>query len=152
MPIVKRRAKYWIFGLFGVYVCLGMAREAYRFLDERAVRREAEQWRSLAAAATTPAFDYADARQWLEDNGFRVVIWNPHVPDGYVGREETSAGPKHWIVLGQRNARRGNWLVRSSWLDARFRFTESGHFQEIVVEPSPLQTPATLPAPAAEPA
>jgi hypothetical protein len=104
--------------------------------------RKAEHARAEALASASPAMVPADAREWLESNGFQVVIWNPHDPNGFVGLREHDAGnqrSKNLIVEGQRQVRQEGWMVEPKWLNLTFLFTLDGKFQDVEAKPSRLK-------------
>lgn len=139
-------SKHWGICAVACVLAAGAAAEVYRLFDRRAIAREADQARDLASASASPATVPDDARRWLESNGYRVVVWNPHHPRGFVGMQESSHDGKYAIVQGQRQIREGNWLVKRSWLDLTFRFTLDGRFHDVQANESPLEAPSTRPA------
>lgn len=124
----------------------GFAAEAYRHFDRRVLAREADLARSSASASASPAITPEDARRWLESHGYRVILWNPHDPRGFVGIQDSSADGKLAIVQGQRQLREGKWLISPAWLNLTFRFSLDGEFHDVQARPSPLEVPGTRPA------
>src|SRR5262249_48804070 len=142
--MTKARKRLLIgFVVFGVV--LGLALQAHQFIDDRAIARETDETRNLAIASASPSTTPDDARRWLESNGYRVIIWNPHDPRGFVGKQESSVDGRHVIVEGQRQIRRGDWLVKPRWLNLTFRFTLDGAFHDVQAAPWPLEISATGP-------
>jgi len=133
--------------LFALPVAAGVASEVYGIVDRRAITREVEQARAAALASTSPTTVPADARRWLESNGFHVVVWNPHEPHGYVGMQESTSDGRHLIVEGQRQIRQASWLGEPTWLNLTFRFTLDGDFHDVVARESRLDVAACRVAP-----
>src|SRR5262249_6365223 len=117
-----------------------IAFEAYRLIERRAITLEVEGARSAALASARPAMIPADAKQWLASNGFHVVVWNPHDPNGFVGTEDSMDGV-YLIVMGQRQIRHDSWLAEPMWLNLTFRFTLCG-FLDFEAKASRLEVPA----------
>jgi hypothetical protein len=113
--------------------------ELYRSFDSWAVSGEASRERSAALASTSTATTPDDARRWLESNGYRVVIWNPHQTRGFIGMEYSSSDGDHLISMGQKQVRRGGWPLEPVWLDLTFRFKTDGTFEDVQVEPTRLK-------------
>src|SRR5574337_1334536 len=113
---MKKRTKQILFVCILLWLGASVAAEVIRYAVDPAATRAAEQWRVQAAAATNPAFAYAEAKGWLEENGFRVIYWNPNTARGYIGAEERNSEDCQRIVLGQRAFRAGNWFVRPGWI------------------------------------
>jgi hypothetical protein len=128
-----------------LYVLAGLASMAYRFLDRRAVARDADDARSAATASASPATTPDDARRWLETNGYRVILWNPHDPRGFVGYQSGTGGD-FVIVQGQRQIRHGKWVGKPTWLNVTFRFTFDRAFHDVEADQWPFPAPATRPA------
>lgn len=122
--------------------CAAASIEIYRVVDERAAGSEAEQWRVRASNAGTSSFTFEAARDWLEQNNFRVVSWNLRDARRFVGQEESSTDGNHLIVLGQRTIREGNWLMRPSMINLRFRFSPTGQFSDVTADTSEMALPS----------
>jgi hypothetical protein len=137
---VGRRTKRLLFALVAVVLVVQAGLWAYRSFDGRAVSHEIAQAReaaqSTASATTTPD----DAHQWLEDNGYHVVIWVPYRKRGFIGSEESSSDGKHLIVLGQRQIRRGGWPLQPTWINLTFRFTIHQKFEDVKADSSLRKT------------
>jgi hypothetical protein len=135
--------KKLLIGFAVAVVGAGLGSEGYRFLDRRAVASEALEAKNAATASVNSSATVDDARQWLEANGYRVIVWNPHDPRGFVGQQESSTDGTHVIVQGQRQIRTGHWPSHPTWLDLTFRFKVEGAFFDVQAEPSPMEVPTT---------
>ncbi len=117
-----------VVALLGLWAC--------RFFDRRAVAHEVDQAREAAMSRTSAATTPDDARQWLESNGYHVVIWFPHHPRGFIGSEESISEGKHLIVQGQRQIRQGGWPLQPTWMNLTFRFTLHREFADVKADSS----------------
>jgi hypothetical protein len=142
---MTKARKRLLIGLVVFGMVFPLALEVYRVIDDRAIAREADEARNLAIASASPATVPDDAHRWLESNGYRVIIWNPHDPRGFVGIQESSVDGKYVIVEGQRQIRRGDWLVKPRWLNLTFRFRLDGAFHDVQARPWPLEISAARP-------
>jgi hypothetical protein len=133
---ISRRTIRLLLALVAVVLAVLAGLQAYRIFDRRAVSGEVAQAReaalSTASAATTPD----DARQWLDDNGYHVVIWSAYRKQGFIGSEESSSEGKHLIVLGQRQIRQGGWPLQPTWINLTFRFTLHLKFEGVKADSS----------------
>jgi len=123
-------------------LCAAASIEIYRVVEERAAASEAAQWRVRASNAATPSLTLEAARDWLKQNNFRVVSWNLRDANRFVGQEESSTDGNHLIVLGQRDIREGNWLMRPSMINLRFRFSPTGQFSDVTADTSETALPS----------
>jgi hypothetical protein len=135
--MTKPRRRF-IIALVVVWLAFGLTSLTYDFLNRRAIASEVAQEKSTAMASTSKATTFDDARRWLEAHGYRVIIWNPHDPRGFVAMQESTTDGKHRIVMGERQIRVDGWLVDPVWLRTTFRFNLSGKFHNVQVDPWPF--------------
>ncbi|HEX4797117.1 MAG TPA: hypothetical protein VH370_25215 [Humisphaera sp.] len=124
---------------------VGLIGGVWDFVDGRAVNREAQLARRVAAESTTPDITPEHARTWLQQHGYQVIIWDPHASRGYVGSEDGDDG-KFVIVYGQRQIRTGRWLGKPVWLDLIFRFDPKERFHDVTAHSSHQAIRFTTPA------
>lgn len=130
-----------VFGLVVIVMLYRIGAGTYRYMDRRTIAREAMQAQRAAMAAASRRTTPDDARRWLENHGFRVILWCPDGPRSHVAVQESSVDGKHLIVRGQRQIRADSWLIEPAWLHVSFRFTLDGAFQDVEADPSSLEFP-----------
>jgi hypothetical protein len=130
------RTKRLLLAIVAVVVAVPAGLWAYRFFDGRAVFHAVVQAREAALSTTSSATTPEDARQWLQSNGYHVVIWIPYRKRGFIGSEESTSEGKHLIVLGQRQIRRGGWPLQPTWINLTFRFTIHFNFEDVKADSS----------------
>ncbi len=149
---MTKRSQKSLLLLIAACVACSLAIDAYQFIDDWRASREVFRAKQLASANASAGFTFQDARQWLEENQFRVIIWDPYVSDGFTAREYKGprgdlGQPAHIDVVGQKNLRRGSWLTKENWMDLTFEFTPDGKYEGVVCESSRVEIPATQPVP-----
>ena len=128
--------------LVAVIVASAVVGTVYSIVERRAIAREVEQSRTTALSSTSAATSPDDARRWLAANGYRVIVWNPYEPRGFVGHQTAPDG-QYAVVQGQRPLRRANRLTNTkpAWLDVTFRYLTAGAFHDVQADPSALEAP-----------
>jgi hypothetical protein len=138
--------KRFALAAWGVLVLFGLGTGLYDFASKRAAERAATDWQQRAAQAAGREVTLDSAKAWLEANGFRVAIWNPHVARGFIAYQKSTGEPIHLIVMGERAIRSEGVLLEGIWLRLSFRFSEQGEFRDVRTDLSAFQFPTTRPA------
>lgn len=120
-----------LIGFVTVVVVFAIASETYRAHDRRACERIAQSWRSKAMADKLATGVTAEARQWLETNGFRVFDWDPHGSHSYVNTIEVPKEGILYVVEGELELHRGNWLLKPAWIHLQFAFDRESRIHGI---------------------
>ena len=86
----------------------------------------------IAGSATT----LEDAYQWLIDNEFKVLMWNPHKDRGWIGcgrryTKDDETTHISYIVQGSMQLTEKSFLSDASWVDLIFRFDSEKNFQDV---------------------
>jgi hypothetical protein len=122
--------KFTLF-LMGFAVILVMALFLAKFLTDVQAGQDAKRWLANAQQDTGSTTTPDDVRQWLVDNGFDVMVWNPHQERGWIGYEHKDDEAIYYVVQGSRPLIQGGLLSDASWLDLRFRFSLDRNFQDV---------------------
>jgi hypothetical protein len=98
----RARNKRLLLGLVAATLAGGLVKGVFDHLQKRDFTATSEAWlnkaRSFGSAGLTPS----DARDWLRESGFHVIVWNPHSPNGYMAARSRSDAPEDLIVVGER--------------------------------------------------
>lgn len=127
--------KYLIIGL-GVAVIIAVLIGITNLTQEVKERQTAKHWLQKAEKNAGSTTTLKDAYEWFVDNGFEVMVWNPHQDQGWVGYERKDTKDDdtthfYHIVQGSRLLTEKSFLSNVSWIDLKFRFDSKKNFQNI---------------------
>lgn len=131
----KRPRKWFLIGL-GVVVIIALLQGITNLTVEIKERQTAKHWLQKAEKSAGSTTTFKDAHQWLVDNEFKVMTWNPHQDQGWVAGEreytkDDETTHLHYIVQGSRLLTEKSFLSDASWIDLKFKFDPEHNFQNI---------------------
>lgn len=129
----KRTRKWFLIG-FVVVVIVALLLGVTNLVIELKERQTAKHWLQKAEESTGSTTTFNDAYQWLVDNEFEVIMWNPHQNQGWVGygREDKKGDETtYYIVQGSKSLTGKSFLSDASWIDLKFKFDPEHNFQNI---------------------
>lgn len=133
--VKKRTWKWFLIGL-GVVVIIALPQGVTNLTVEIKERQTAKHWLQKAEKSAGSTTTFKDAYQWLVDNEFKVMMWNPHQDQGWVAGEreytkDDETTHLHYIVQGSRQLTKKSFLSDASWIDLKFRFDPEHKFQDV---------------------
>ncbi|AQT68141.1 hypothetical protein STSP2_01296 [Anaerohalosphaera lusitana] len=96
-----------------------LAISAHRALKNFQIQQETTRWYAKAITAFNDETTPEDARDWLTDNGFELMIWNPNAQKGWIGKQtvqQPDSTSDYYLVQGSKP------LSEDIWLDIKFTF------------------------------
>jgi hypothetical protein len=110
---MKSTIKFTLIVVIAVAIVANAAKGIYKSLADREVAHVSDRLIADAKSFTSPTTTLADAKGWLEKNGFEVYF-DPGM--------EYSTQPVFLVIGGKRKLRDATWLLDEAWEDITFRF------------------------------